>query len=140
MSALRAFFQAYAGPIRTRINEIRYGQWKYNIRAPYIIFPLPIPNFVNSCANRAGIGLKECPKRAHSPFLSAFHSAPFSLLSRLDYCPLCPPRHSLYRYPYLTLSILVRIGRHRLERMPEARSFTISGARFIRLHSRCYLD
>ena len=99
MSAFRAFFQAYAGPIRTRINKVSYGQCTYNVRGLHIIFPLPKPNVVNSNAKRAGIGLKECLKRAHSPFSGAFHSAPFSLLSRLDYCPLSPPRHRLLPLP-----------------------------------------
>ena len=44
---------------------------------------LPVRNFVNFFAIRAGIGLKKCLKRAHPRFLNAFHSAPFSLLSRL---------------------------------------------------------
>ena len=82
MSALRAFFQAYAGPIRTRINKVSYGQWTYNVQGLHIIFPLPNPIVVNSSAKLAGIGLKEWPKRAHSPFPGAFHSALFSLLSR----------------------------------------------------------
>ena len=92
----------------------------------YSLLLLPISNFVNSCGNRAGIGLNECPKRAHSPFLSVFHSAPFSLLSRLDYCPLCPPAVQSIVVAHTKLcQFMSKSGRHRPQRMSEARIFTI---------------
>ena len=140
MRALRAFFQAYTGPLHTRINDIRFRQQKYNMQAPYIICPLPITNFVNSCANQPGIGLKECPKRAHSPFMGAFHSAPFSLLSRLDYCPHSPPRHRL-----LPLPIPNFVNSHAnwlgmgLKECPKRAHSPFPSAIHL-LHSRCNVD